>query len=347
MFDKVFLTKIKYLAIFVVIYTIIFFLFFSILPYIFPFVLALIIAYLTKPLTRFLIKRLRLSRSLSSLISTLLVFIILFVIISSIIFKVTVEAKQLISSAPNLDVIRKFFENNIDKLRVYYSQIDASIIQKMQEQISSLVTKTYDIIVNIITRLFSLAIGLPVLFMIIFITFIATYFFTRDISDMEDKFLSAFSSSGREKVRRIWFESSKMFGNYIRSYSLIIFLTFLETLIGFSLIGVKYSLMLSILCAMLDILPVLGIGAVYFSLAIIYIVAQNYATAVFIILLYIAVTVIRQIVEPKLVSSSLGLHPVAVLAAIYIGIKAYGFIGMIYLIFLMVFYNILKKVKIF
>jgi predicted PurR-regulated permease PerM len=72
----------------------------------------------------------------------------------------------------------------------------------------------------------------------------------------------------------------------------------------------------------------------------------KYATAIGLIVLLTAITIIRQIIEPKLYASTLGLHPAAVLVAIFIGIKAYGFLGMIYLLCVMVLYKILRKVKV-
>lgn len=93
-------------------------------------------------------------------------------------------------------------------------------------------------------------------------------------------------------------------------------------------------------------MPILGIACVYLPLAIYYWLIGDHIVAIFLLVLYIAVTVVRNIIEPKIVSQSLNLHPVAVLAAMFIGLKAYGFLGMLYLIFLMIFYNILKKVNV-
>jgi len=62
------------------------------------------------------------------------------------------------------------------------------------------------------------------------------------------------------------------------------------------------------------------------------------------IILYILAVIIRQVIEPKIVSSSLGIYPLAIIIAIFIGLKAYGFIGMIFTVFLVVFYTVLQKV---
>lgn len=346
MFDKLFIKRLKNFGIFIVIYTIIFTLFFSTISYTLPFVLGLVIAIITIPLTRFLRCKLKLKNGIASIISTLLVFVVLFFILSAIIIKVTSEVRLLLISMPNFYTISNYIQDSIKDIRLLYDKIDPTIVSKLESQLSSFVYSGYDLIVELLKKTLSFAIGLPVAMMIIFITLIATFFFTRDLPSIKDKFLNIFSVDGTSKVRAVWSEAVKMITGYLKAYSTIVTIGFLETFIGFSLIHVKYALLLSIVASFFDVLPILGMAAIYFPLAGFYFITGKYLTGILIILLYLLVTVVRQILEPKLVSSSLGLHPIAVLAAIFIGIKAYGFIGMIYLLSLMVFYNILRKTNI-
>ncbi|MCI2202576.1 sporulation integral membrane protein YtvI, partial [Clostridium sp.] len=186
---------------------------------------------------------------------------------------------------------------------------------------------------------------IPYAIMVILFTLLSTYFFTKDFVEVKSKLFSFLPISKTNKLISIYTESKKMLGNYLLSYLIIISVTFIETLIVFLIFKVKYSLVLSLICAIADILPILGIGTIYIPLALIYsIIFKNYVTALGLIISYIIVSVVRQIIEPKIVSSSLGIHPVAVLASLFIGLKINGIIGMIFCIFLVVFYNIFKKV---
>ncbi len=137
-----------------------------------------------------------------------------------------------------------------------------------------------------------------------------------------------------------------MLSGYILSYLTLIGITFFETLIVFFIFNIKYSIMFSIIAAIADFLPILGIGSIYVPLALIHIlVYKNYVVGIGLLISYVAVSIIRQILEPKLLSSSLGLHPVSVLAAIFIGLKANGISGMFFCLFFVIFYNILRKVE--
>lgn len=345
MFKQDFVTSMKRFGVFILVYTVIFVLFFSTISYTIPFVLAFILALFTKPINKLLRKNIKLSPGWSALISTILVFSIIFLVLAAIIIKITSESKELLASLPDINTTAKYINMYTNKISSYFKNIDPALLTKFETQLSSALSNTFNITVKVINSLLSFAIGLPIILMIIFITLLSTYFFSKDMPGLQSKFLSIFSDDARSSVVNVWIESNRMISGYIKAYSIIVSLTFLQTLIGFLVLNVKYAAILSLICGAFDLLPILGIGAVYLPVVIIYFLSGNYFTAGGVAILYIVVSVVRQIVEPKILSSSLGLHPVAVLAAIFIGIKAYGFTGMLYLIFLMVFYNILKKVK--
>lgn len=348
MLDPLLIGKLKKTGIFLVAYTIIFAAFFSTISYTFPFVLAFIIAYLTKPLTAFFITKLRMSRGLSSLLSTILSFTLITLLITLLIMKIATESKDILASLPgvNINTITTYFMSSLDTFNHFYESLDPNISSQLQSQLSSVASGLIDIMGVLLDKLVKLAMSLPLIFMVILVTLLATFFISKDLPSIQKRFFNTLSPSGQDKLKYIWSESSKMLFQYIKSYGIIIFITFLLTWVGFGMLGIKYSFMLSLLSGILDILPILGIAAVYIPLAIYYWIIGDHVIAIFIFVLYLVTTTVRHIVEPKIVSQSLNLHPVAVLAAIFIGLQAYGLLGMVYLIFLMLFYNIFKKVKI-
>ena len=203
---------------------------------------------------------------------------------------------------------------------------------------------------NASTKIFSQTLGfvstIPYTLMVLLFTLLTTYFFTKDLSSSSKKIFDLIPRKNGDRIHYIFDESKKMLKNYLLSYLLIITITFLETLVVFLVFKVKYAVTLSILCGIFDLLPIFGIGAIYIPLIIIFFISNNYVAALGLLISYIIITIVRQIIEPKIVSSSLGINPVAVLASIFIGLKANGIIGMLFCMFLVVFYNILKKVEV-
>ncbi|MEF9935197.1 MAG: sporulation integral membrane protein YtvI [Clostridium sp.] len=348
MFDPVLLAKLKKISIFLIVYTLLFVGFFSTIKYTLPFVLAFLIAFLMKPLTEFFKRKFHMSSGFSSLISTIISFSLITLILVLLIMKVATESKDILASLPSIDIdgISNYFMLKFESLKHFYENLDPTIITQIKAQIASITSGIIAVVKLLLDKLIVLAMSLPLIIMVILVTLLATFFISKDLPAIKRKCLSSLSPDGQEKFKNFISEANKMLFQYIKSYGIIIFITFVLTWIGFSILEIEYSFMLSLLSGVLDLLPILGIAAVYFPLAIYYWIIGNHAVAIILVVLYAVVTVVRNIVEPKLVSSSLNLHPVAVLAAIFIGLQAYGFLGMIFLIFLMLFYNILKKVNV-
>ncbi len=348
MFNSEFIKDIKKFGIFFLVYTFLFTLIYFTRTYTFPFFIAFAIAFLIQPVTKFFRTKLKFKRNVPALLASVAVYLLIFTILAILFYNIISEAMNLLKnlSTANLNVILVPIRNALNEISIYFQNIDPSFIEKNSSQLTSVLKNGLDIAGKSISTFLSLALSVPMWITIIFLVILSTYFFTRDMTRIKKKFLSVFSENGREKIEKVWSQGLKMLSKYVKAYFFIYFLTFLQTLIGFSILGVKYTVILSIICAFADILPVLGIGLVYLPLAVVYLLSGNYFAGIGILVLFILISIVRQIVEPKIVSTSLGIHPVATLIAIFIGIQAFGFIGMIYFTFLMVFYKVLKNTKI-
>lgn len=119
-----------------------------------------------------------------------------------------------------------------------------------------------------------------------------------------------------------------------KAYATIIFITFTELVIGLSvlkLLGVysgSYMFTVSIITALIDILPVFGTGIVIVPWALYELIMGNFGFAIGLVVIYIVIAVIRQFIEPKLVASNLGLPPIVTFAGMYLGGRLFGVIGL-------------------
>lgn len=342
--------KLDRLLVFVIIYTAVFLIFFKTLPYTLPFVLAIIFALILQGPTKFLIRRFKIKNAFATIITTILFFALILIILSLTITAFTIESIQLGKNVQQFFKDTSYISNMFNYIKDYYNNLDPTLLNTIQASLSNSITKFSILITALVsgtlTGLIYFLGSIPYIIMVILFTFLATYFFTKELSFAKTRMKDFIPSGNSERILSIYKESKKMLGSYAFSYTIIIFITFIETLIGFLVFKVKYALILSIICAIADLLPILGIGTIYVPVVIIYYFSKNYVTAIGILILYVLVSVIRQIIEPKIVSSSLGIHPVPILAAIFIGLKANGISGMFFFIFLVVFYTIFKKVEV-
>lgn len=345
------LKKIDKLSIFFVLYTFVFVVFFGTIGYTLPFVFALVLASFLRMPTRFLMKKFKIKNAIASLFTTTIFFTVIVILLSLIITTITSESIQL---AKNIQSYITLNKNNIItffiNLQNYYKNLDPSIISNIESNITNYITKTINISMNASTKILSQTLGfvstIPYVLMVLLFTLLTTYFFTKDLSSTTRKKLVLIPPKSEDRIRYIFDESKKMLKNYLLSYLLIITITFLETLVVFLVFKVKYAVTLSVLCGIFDLLPIFGIGAIYLPIIIIFFISKNIIAGLGLLISYIIITIIRQVIEPKIVSSSLGLHPVAVLASIFIGLKANGIVGILFCMFLLISYNILKKVDV-
>ena len=114
----------------------------------------------------------------------------------------------------------------------------------------------------------------------------------------------------------------------VRSYALIMSITFVELSIGLTLIRIDHAILVAFVIAIFDILPVLGTGGIMILWAILTAIQGNYPLALGLLVVYLVITVIRNIIEPKIVGSQLGLHPVVTLCSMFVGAQLFGVIGL-------------------
>ena len=114
----------------------------------------------------------------------------------------------------------------------------------------------------------------------------------------------------------------------IRSYALIMLLTFTELSILFAVFGIESPVLKAAVIALLDILPILGTGGIMIPWAVISLVLGYTKLGIELFIIYGIVTVVRNYVEPKIVGTQLGLHPIITLVSMFVGLRVFGFWGL-------------------
>lgn len=105
--------------------------------------------------------------------------------------------------------------------------------------------------------------------------------------------------------------------------------TFAIVLGGFFLLGIRQKLLMALLTALVDAVPLLGTGTVLLPWALVSAVSGEPVRSVGLLGIYVTALLTRSALEPKLLGRQLGLDPLAALAALYVGYRLWGFGGMI------------------
>lgn len=349
LFDKQQLVRLKPLGIFFVAFTALFFLFAITLKYTFPFLAGFLLALIVQPLIGALKKRLKLKPGFAAALSTLLVFIILFGILYLLGYWLVYEINNLINyitslSSMGFGPLTQLINQILSMAGDYLSKIDAHFIENNKEQLLGIAQASAGVATTILVNALKFLTSIPAIFTMLIVMIFSTYFFSKDMGAIKGHFISFFSDKTALGLRSASQHGANMSGKYVCSYLLIYFITFLETLVVFSAMGIPYPLVLSIITGVADILPVLGPGTIYIPLAFIYLCTGDFFKAIALLVCWLLITAIRQVIEPRLVSSSINIHPLVMLAAIYFALIGNNFWILIYISLLALFYATLTKV---
>ena len=158
---------------------------------------------------------------------------------------------------------------------------------------------------------------------------IVAFYFTLDSARIKSGIISILPAPAERFLSHIKKEAAVAAIGYLRSYSLILLITFAEIFFGLSVLGVEYSFTIAAVSAAVDILPILGVGIVLIPWALFSLMTRNLFLGIGLIILYVIIVIVRQFIEPKIVGESLGIHPLLTLAAFYIGYRLFGFVGIL------------------
>ena len=99
--------------------------------------------------------------------------------------------------------------------------------------------------------------------------------------------------------------------------------------VGFMILNVNYAIVLAIVIAFLDFLPFFGTAITLLPWAAYKLLGGDIKTAIGLVVLYALTQLVRQVIQPKLVSNEIGLKPLPTLILLYIGYKFGSVWGMI------------------
>ncbi len=157
---------------------------------------------------------------------------------------------------------------------------------------------------------------------------ISTYYFAIDRVKINCFFISLFPKSTQPYLKRIKDILANTVGKYLRAYGLLFLITFIELSAAFMFLGLEYSLLLALIISVVDVLPVLGTGTVLVPWALFALTLGDIRVGIGLLITYAVVTVVRQVIEPKIVGKFIGIPPLATLASMYVGLKLLGIMGL-------------------
>lgn len=308
----------------------------------YPFLIAALLSVMISPVIGFLETKARFPRPLAVLTSILFLIGIVGGIIT-ILVKFTVDGVVYLS-----EYIPSQIELVSNNLQSYFNEyvlplwdqgiglldlLEPSQRQAMQEGIQLIGSNIASLLGNfghrIASGITSFVGALPITFTVILFSILAIYFISRDLGNYVDLYKEKLPHVFKEKTFRVLADLRiKVFG-FIKSQFILMILTMFVSLIGLLILRADQVITLAAILGALDLIPYFGPGFVLIPWSLYSFFTGDLFMGVGLLALYASTVVVRQLAEPKVLSSSMKLNPLAILVSLFVGLQLFGIIGLV------------------
>lgn len=306
-----------------------------------PFLVAFAVAALLSGVVQFITERMHIQRGIVAVAVVLFFYIILavfFYFAGSYLVRLIYDTSRELSvflSDTIVPVMQRFYRWLDHFLSVFYPAEQTgktSGLHGMGEESAQTLKNAGKLMSGIsdgvIDGVSGMAAGIPGFFMKLLIAVIATVFMELEFPEIKAFLKRQIPAEYQRAFRDGKNYVTGTMGKCILSYCLIFGITFAELTAGLFLLGIKNAFAIAFIIAVLDILPVLGTGTVLIPWAVLAFASGRISAGVGVFGLYLVITVVRNLIEPKLVGKQMGLSPVIMLPCMLIGLKFFGIIGL-------------------
>ncbi|RYM06918.1 sporulation integral membrane protein YtvI [Sporolactobacillus sp. THM7-7] len=308
-----------------------------------PFLIACALSLFLNPVVSFLEKKTGIPRGVAA-------FLVLFLLFSFVISLFLFTAALLIQGVTALtrnvpeqldaligDLQTFFFTNLLpawEKTIHLFSGLSDGQQKAIQLNIESMAQTLTELLSDIGSRLVAsltqFVTSLPDTLISSMFIFLAAFFLSKDSERMKT-YLSALSISPSiaVPVQRVWQEMKKTCIGFVRAQFILVVLTIILVYVGLAALNVDRSFTIAVISGLVDLVPYLGTGMIFIPWILYHFFSHHYFLTIGLTSLYAAVVIQRQLLEPKVLSSNIGLDPLASLIALYFGFKWLGFAGLV------------------
>lgn len=301
-----------------------------IFPALLPFIVAAFISYMMEPMVNAFQDRFKMGRGLAVSLSMLVVFGGFGTILILLIIQLVAELVALSTTLPHVTRdVRIYLEQLIPVVIRFYGDLPVDVIAYLQDAVRNLANMLQSVVEVILASLLAVVYLVPGTFILIIVTLLATYFMSKDRRAIANFWFRIIPVPYGEKSLNILREVLGAFWSYLKAQSILVAITTTISIIGLTIIGAEYAITLGLIVGLLDMIPILGPSTLFLPWLVWLFVSGNYIFGLKVAVLYVIIMVVRQLLEARVVAANLGLHPLAVLLAMYVGLKLIGFIGLL------------------
>ncbi len=319
---------------FIIVVAIVYFVFKYAINFLMPFLIAYIVAAILRPAVRFLSKKTKMNYKIASLICVILFYCT----VGALVFVICAEIFGFVSD--QIMKLPAFYKTTLEPMLkkllggslTLPEDFDPTISQVLSEFSSNILSYVGSLVSWLSSTIGSgvsgFAMSIPKLVLKIIFSIVSSFYFTADYDFIHGFIERQFSEASYAKFSAARSAIRDIIGSYARSYAIILAITFAELTVAMFILRVKGAILIALLIAVFDILPVVGTGTILIPWAVIEFINGRIGLGIGLLVTYVIIFVIRNIMEPKIVGKQVGLHPLVTLLAMFVGTMLFGFVGL-------------------
>ena len=307
--------------------------------YIFPFAIGLMVSMVVQKPAATLHRRTKIPKGICMMTLVIVLYLVIMFLVSALVYGLYTWLASLVQAIPGvMATVNGALKIVNSSISSFISKLPVGIQGTLAELPSGAITNAGSGLAGWLAEIAAgIVSGIPSAILGVVITVIASAFIAKD-------YTRVVTFLGDQLPPRVWdvVLASKhiLFKNVfkmLRGYALLMTITFIELTLTMLIIGYgKDAFALAALIAVIDILPVLGTGAVLIPWGIVSLIFGNIFEGVVILVAYLAITILRNTLEPKIIGQQVGVPPVLMLFVLFVGLRLFGILGMFGLVLLVI-----------
>ncbi len=294
-----------------------------------PFLIAAAISAINEPIILFIEKKINLNRKTSTIITLTLSICFISALAVSILYKIYTELIKLQNNLPNyVTSISYLLSSYYSKVTTFYNSLPLNIQEDFKDNVLVFLPKLEGVITIIASSIIASISSLPKLGIFITVILLSSYFISSDKKNIRNFIYRQIPHHSQKNFYNAKNGAVSSIFGYFRAQLIIMAVTFVISTLGFIIINTDYAVIMGLLTAIADGIPLLGSGIIMVPWIILNFITGNVRIALGLLSVYLFAIIVRQIIEPKIVSNQTGLHPLATLISMYLGLMIFGVFGL-------------------
>jgi len=307
-----------------------------------PFIIALLFAFLLEPLVVRLMRGIRIRRTYASILSLILAFAGMSLFVFLIVARLYTELSELSVNLPNYTYLVDLVTKQVDTVEKFVN-VNPQIQKALFASTESLARTLQEWATSGSVFLLGVLTALPGAFIVLVVSIVATLLMSSTYPDVKRFIVHLFPNRWYDHAQAISADLGAAIVGYLRAQAILVSITALSTIAGLLLMGNRYAVTLGVLAGLLDIVPIVGTGILFVPWIAGLLIMGSLTEGLKLLAMWIVTVTVRQFLEPKILSSGIGIHPLPTLVSMYVGLQILGGIGLLVGPTMVICYEALRK----